>query len=117
MKRLTLAAAIVTLTGGALAMPSDLPWEVYACREDKGLQVKFLSDGMAIGVKVGGDEPSEFTFVPQSDAQAGFKDGAYNAEGGAVLTLKTGLISISGETVEGAPYDSCAATGVKIEPN
>lgn len=117
MKRLVLAATVLTLTGLAHAMPSDLPWEIYACQEGKGLKVKFLSDGMAIGVQVGGDETTDLTFIPEKEEQAGFKDGTYKAEGDAVLTLKEATIAVTGSAVEGAPYAACKATGEVIAPN
>ncbi|BCW87165.1 hypothetical protein sos41_02920 [Alphaproteobacteria bacterium SO-S41] len=117
MKRLVLAASLLALTGAAFAMPSDLPWEVYACKEGKGLKVKHLSDGMAIGIQVGGDETTDLTFIPEKEDQAGFKDGLYKAEDDAVLTLKNELISITGSKVEGAPYADCKATGEVIESN
>lgn len=107
----------VLLAGTASAMPADLPWEVYSCDAGKGLKVKFLSDGMAIGIQVGGDETSDHTFAPESDALAGFKDGTYKEiDGDAVLVLKEKAIAVTGDAVEGAPYADCKATGEIIEP-
>lgn len=115
MKRFLIAAAL--LAGAASAMPADLPWEVYACDAGKGLKVKFLSDGMAIGIQVGGDETSDHTFAPESEAMAGFKDGAYKEiDGNAVLVLKDAAIAVTGDAVEGAPYSGCKATGEVIDP-
>ena len=109
----------VLLAGTASAMPADLPWEVYSCDAGKGLKVKFLSDGMAIGIQVAGnDQVIDFTFAPESDEMAGFKDGIYKDIDGsdAVLTLKAETIAVTGKTVKDAPYAGCKATGEIIEP-
>lgn len=117
MKRIVTLAAL--LAGSAFAMPADIPWDVYACKDAKPLRAKFLSDGMAIGIQVTSTDLNiDFTFAPEKEGMEGFKDGAYKDVDGsdAVLVLKSELITVTGTTVKGAPYTDCKATGEVVEP-
>ena len=120
MKRLALAASLLAFTGAALAMPADIPWDVYACKDGKGLKLKLLSDGLAVGIQItstGAD--IDMTFAPEKEEEMfGFKDGTYKDIDGsdAVLVLKNELVTVTGKTVKDAPYTDCKATGEVIEP-
>ncbi len=105
-----IALAAIALTAAASAMPSDLPWDTYACQNGKTLEVKFLSDGLAIGIRIGGDDDTSISLVPADDVkQAGFKDGDYNGPDDALLILKDGAITVTGPDVLNAPYENCVA--------
>lgn len=117
MFRLTAAlSAAFVFAAAAAAMPSDLPWNVYACKDGKGVAVKFLSDGLTIGVLFGKDEVKDprFEAAPvDEDSQAGFKPGVYKATDQDV-TLTMGAdkaIAIEGKAVPKGPYAVCKATG------
>ncbi len=101
------ALAAVALTAAATAMPSDLPWEPYACDAGKTLDLKFLSDGMAIGVRLNADDAATLTLPPVSEDQAGFKDGDYKGEGDALLVLASPAVTLTGKDVTGGPYENC----------
>ncbi len=104
------AFAALALSSAALAMPTDLPWEPYACEDDKMLDIKFLSDGLAIGVRLDGDDASTLTLAPvDEEKQAGFKDGAYKGDGDTLLVLKDGALTLTGAALTGAPYENCRA--------
>ncbi|MFT3810378.1 MAG: hypothetical protein QM698_10705 [Micropepsaceae bacterium] len=106
MRRITLAA--LACASVAFAMPGDLPWEPFACDAGKTLDVKYLSDGLAIGVRLNADDASTLTLVPaDEDKQAGFKDGDYRGEGDTLLVLKYPAVTLTGAGVTGAPYENC----------
>lgn len=117
MKRLAAGlAAAAMLSAAAAAMPSDLPWNVYACDAGKGVNLKFLSDGMAIGVLFGKDESKEemVTTAPvDAEKQAGFQPGVYKAlAGDFTLTQKADeTVAITGKDVPNGPFEACKATG------
>lgn len=111
MRRIALAA--LACSSIALAMPGDLPWEPYVCDEGKTLDLKFLSDGLAIGVRLDADDGSALTLMPVDEAkQAGFKDGDYKGEGDTLLVLKHPAATLTGTAIAGAPFDNCAPVPV-----
>lgn len=106
MRRIVVAA--LAFSSVAFAMPDDVPWEPFACDAGKTLDVKYLSDGLAIGVRLSADDASTLTLVPaDEDKQAGFKDGDYKGEGDTLLVLKYPVVTLTGTDVTGAPYENC----------
>jgi len=92
----------------AMAMPSDLPWDSYQCDAYKIFEIKRLSDGLAIVVRVTGTGEIEMTMLPvDEEKQAGFKDGEYKGEGDALLILKDGMVTLTGTAVPDAPFENC----------
>ena len=103
-------AALVSIALASLAhaMPADLPWQRYLCDGGKALDLKFLSDGLAIGVRLDGDDETTLTLVPaDADKQAGFRDGDYKGEGDTLLVLNESAVTLTGSAVAGAPYADC----------
>ncbi len=106
MRRIVLAA--FALSPAAFAMPSDLPWEPFVCDAGKTLDIKYLSDGLAIGVRLNADDATTLTLPPvDEEKQAGFKDGDYKGEGDTLLVLKETSVTLTGTAVSGAPYENC----------
>lgn len=105
MKRSLIAAAL--LTGSAASMPPDLPWNVYRCRDDKAVALKFLSDGMTIGVLEPGGQPLNLSPVDE-DAQGGFQPGRYAGGNDVILTLAAdGQVALVGNALSGGGYEHC----------
>ena len=122
MRRI-LAAAII-LPSIAMAMPSDLPWEPFVCDDGKALDIKYLSDGLAIGVRLNGDDTRTLTLAPskmrvidalrakgffltEGETPGQFPDGDYKGEGDTLLVLKSPYLTLTGTDVTGAPYENC----------
>jgi hypothetical protein len=115
MRRIALAAFVSS--SAALAMPSDLPWEPFACDDGKTLDIKYLSDGLAIGVRLNADDTSTLTLLPaDEEKQAGFRDGDYRGEGDALLVLTSPSLTLTGSGVKGAPYQNCNPVNPPPEP-
>lgn len=115
MRRIVLAA--LALVPAAIAMPSDLPWEPFVCDAGKSLDIKYLSDGLAIGVRLNGDDDTTLMLPPVDDEkQAGFKDGDYKGEGDTLLVLKSPSLTLTGTAVPGAPYENCKPVNPPPDP-
>lgn len=106
MRRFAIAALVCIPS--AFAMPDDLPWEPFACDAGKTLDIKYLSDGLAIGVRLNADDASTLTLPPvDEEKQAGFKDGEYKGEGDTLLVLTSPSLTLTGTAIPGAPYENC----------
>lgn len=130
MRRIALAA-LVSATP-ALAMPSDLPWQPFSCDAGKTLDLRLLSDGLSIGVRLNDEDTSniELTrpvlpvidalqaqgFFKDPNAALSIKDGSYTGEGDTLLEFKEGIATLTGTTVPGAPYVACRLVSPPAPP-